>query len=272
MNERNEHFTMILDVLKQLQIKPNKQSLNYADKFIQSNGGYMKYFDSYKQYKSQKTRTAFVSPMITPQMTKDDTKLVEKQQNNDEAPKSNKIRPPKPPAYQPKKLELNVGECDVESPKPSPALVHTKHQWCSTPPPLPTTLPSSEPQPTRIQKQPQQEAENRSPKDARGALLNSIVNFKGKLRKTDVAAVSNTQAKMSAEKDSSSTKTSKFANEQNNIINQLFLALDEMRPYLSKSINNNSLLLIICISDLFILKKITALIQNITWPKIITLE
>ena len=47
MNERNEHFTMILDVLKQMQIKPNKQSLDYADKFIQSNGGYFKYYDSY---------------------------------------------------------------------------------------------------------------------------------------------------------------------------------------------------------------------------------
>ncbi|CAF1157083.1 unnamed protein product, partial [Brachionus calyciflorus] len=34
LNDQNEHVKMIVDVFKQLNIKPNKQSVEYADSFI----------------------------------------------------------------------------------------------------------------------------------------------------------------------------------------------------------------------------------------------
>ena len=201
MNERNEHFTMILDVLKQMQIKPNKQSLDYADKFIQSNGGYFKYYDSYKLFKNQKTRSAVKAPNDTPE----------------NEIKVNKVKPPKPPAYQPKKQEQNEAKCAVET-TPA-ALFYMKKELSSTPPPLPSSMPSSTPAIL-----PQIIVEN-THQEPRNALLDSIVNFKGKLKKVEVNKhTMNDDAKV----------YSKFSNEQNNIINQLFVALDEMRPYLSE--------------------------------------
>jgi hypothetical protein len=67
MNQKNEHFTMILEVLEKLDIKPNKQSLSYVDKVIQSCGGYKQMYDSYSHYKIQKTRTT-LSPLMNKQV------------------------------------------------------------------------------------------------------------------------------------------------------------------------------------------------------------
>jgi hypothetical protein len=52
MHEKNEDFgEMLKDVLTQLNIKPNKHSLGYAENFIQSNGGYQEYYNAYKKRK-----------------------------------------------------------------------------------------------------------------------------------------------------------------------------------------------------------------------------
>ena len=64
MNQRNENFSMILEVLENINMKPNKESLSYVDKFIQSNGGYKQYYDSYNEYKIQKERSELINAML----------------------------------------------------------------------------------------------------------------------------------------------------------------------------------------------------------------
>ena len=156
MNDQNDHFKMILDLLKEVNIKPNKQTLEYADKYIQSNGGYNKYFNSYKEYKKNRTRSGLSN----------DLKLNKNIENTpiscnsarSDIPGSNEAPfkprpPPKPPAYQPKENKTQIDASNQA-------------------PPLPRQAASNQ----------ESKPIERSPKQLKSEFLSSIENFKGKLR------------------------------------------------------------------------------------------
>jgi hypothetical protein len=236
MNQKNEHFTMILEVLEKLDIKPNKQSLSYVDKVIQSCGGYKQMYDSYSHYKIQKTRTT-LSPLMNKQVER-----IEKTRHskpfapikpacNEEDFKRSltenksvlKIvqtlenRPPSQSSLASSNLEVaktdeTVTECNIylcQSPKSN----FNKDDNNNIKPAL---LPKPE---------------NNENLDIRNQLLESISNFKGKLKHVQ----RNSLDVASRQAVTASGRKIFNENEQVTMINQLFKALDDMRPFLNFS-------------------------------------
>ena len=262
MNQRNENFSMILEVLKQLEMKPNKESLGYADKFIKSTGGYKQYYDSFNQYKQQKERISILQsdmpkskessipvPVLDYSKTPDNYSknvskdiLIEKCFQNVQsefkiiAPHKSEIIAQNSSLNcdQPLKdinklenktvnnqsnilldqnLELNIAFAKSKKPTLPPKPEYKLNKSTSDELILNKSYGNKTQETFNI---------NNS---NRNLLLNSIENFNGNLKHID-----------SSKENVNSTSQSRFpsTNEPNDIINQLFKALDDMRPYLSK--------------------------------------
>lgn len=198
---------MIIDVLMQLNIKPSKESVEYADSFIKSNGGYQKYIKEYKKRKAPKApRSEDISKSIGP-ITQDQRAPTSNMKSYSTTPNSLKPPsrpPPKPPVYQSKvlpisnQLQANISQSSFLSPRS--ALV-------------PTYITPEKNQTGALNSQ----AIN-SPvsENSRNALMKSIENFKGGLKHVD-----NNQNQLH------------HSDTNSDIMSQLFKALGEMRPYLS---------------------------------------
>ena len=246
MNQQSEHFSMIIEVLKQLKIKPNKQSFTYADKFIKTHGGYKQYYDSFNQYKMQKERTS-ISPLTkqyasisTSQNNKTDLAHAIDQEECDlsknfdytrerklSGTHTMSMKAPDLTVLSPKvdnNILKNENSKPVVPPRPrlSPNLDHNSIKASD----LFKTTPSLslESNPTALKQSDsnnQDKSLNKLETGTRNDLLNSIVNYSKELK-----PVSKTNPQNKVTKLAEST-------EQNDIINQLFKALNEMRPYLS---------------------------------------
>ena len=235
MNQRNENFTMILEVLNQLKMKPNKESLSYADKFIKSNGGYKQYYDSFNQYKQQKERC----PILQLNTIKPDKSGLIDLTNN-EFNNQNVV----------KETLSEKNETQIISPTYS-LECHRQNSSCSktenetqialnqnavlerdvVKPNKPTLPPKPSFQSNNINNQnlnkPIQDKlpvnEIKVMSNASDSLLNAIKNFNGNFKHAVL------------DKESRVNKTKlPCTDKHNDIINQLFKALDDMRPYISK--------------------------------------
>jgi hypothetical protein len=249
MNQRNENFSMILEVLENINMKPNKESLSYVDKFIQSNGGYKQYYDSYNEYKIQKERISILQlekskennfdlPIIANPSNEEilpekriaevtlsnenhilpNQYFVESTQTllvNNKTESFNNKNETNPSTKQ--HLELQIDDVTTKKPtlKPKPAYQLDQNSTRSDAFIFNDSQTNATHEKFKIEK------------SARNPLLSSIENFNGNLKNVD-------SDKESRIKAVGNNKKLTGSNEQNDIITQLFKALDDMRPYLSK--------------------------------------
>ncbi|CAF1109612.1 unnamed protein product [Brachionus calyciflorus] len=219
---------MIVDVFKQLNIKPNKQSVEYADSFIKSNGGYSKYFKEYKKGmapKPPKFESKSDIPKKNPKVvisnfeeTKNLVQPNKTSMNFSTTPNTLKPPsrpPPKPPVYQQdNKLETNITHNKSEF--LSPVSSGQKYESDGSNYVTPETQNVNNDNINIIQVRQVSSAHE----EPRSALLKSIENFKGGLRRvTD---------------QRENIKISPKFNE-NDPMSQLIKALGEIRPFLNQS-------------------------------------
>ncbi|RNA28785.1 neural Wiskott-Aldrich syndrome [Brachionus plicatilis] len=229
LNDKNEHVKMIIDVLNQLHIKPNKDAVEYADNYIKSNGGYGKYFNGYQSLKENMPRGESKSKSDIPkkkpkvQVSRDLLKNELKKQNNkviiNISTTPNTLKPPSRPAPKPpigknEQCRHSIPGCatvvDFLSPISNSAKYESDGSNFATPEFI--TDENGKNFQTRKTSSAISQAENRN------ELLKSIENFKGGLKHVT---------------PSKNLQTSK--REENDPMSQLIKALNAMRPYLNVS-------------------------------------
>jgi len=253
MNQRNENFSMILEVLENINMKPNKESLSYVDKFIQSNGGYKQYYDSYNEYKIQKERISILQLEKSKENNLDlpiignpsnVNKEISPEKSNPEVTlsKENHTLPIQPKSFVETTQTLLVNNKTESFSNKTEAIISTKQH-------LELQIDDVTTKKTILQPRPASQLDQNSTrsdafivndsqtnttqekfkteKSARNPLLSSIENFNGNLKNID-------SCKESRIKAASNNKNLTGTNEQKDIITQLFKALDDIRPYLSK--------------------------------------
>lgn len=219
LNDKNEHVKLIVDVLNQLHIKPNKHVVEYADNFIKSNGGYGKYLNEYKCLKGNLPSTKSKSdiPKKNPKLLVTD----EKQKNKvviNISTTPNTLKPPSRPAPKPPvaindslrhSIPNNTTSVDFLSPISNCTKYDSDGSSYVTPEFLNEEVAKNFQ--TRIT------SSAFSNETERSELLKSIENFKGGLKHVT---------------PSQNLSMSKL--DENDPMSQLIKALNSMRPYLSK--------------------------------------
>ena len=100
VSDENEQVGLIIDILKQVHIKPNKQSLEYAKSYIKSHGGYQEMMKDYKKDKNYApiapkilvtcAQQEIVEVAVDNNVSKPTTECIHKTPNT-------KLKPPLPP-------------------------------------------------------------------------------------------------------------------------------------------------------------------------------
>lgn len=216
LNDKNEHVKLIVDVLNQLHIKPDKHVVEYADNFIKSNGGYGKYLNEYKCLKENLPKSKSDIPRKNPKFLITD----EKQKNKvviNISTTPNTLKPPSRPAPKPPlsnndSLRHSIPNNTTSVDFLSPISNCTKYDSDG----------SSYVTPEFIHEETAKNFQTRKTSSAisqeadRSELLKSIENFKGGLKHIT---------------PSRSLNSSK--SDENDPMSQLIKALNAMRPYLS---------------------------------------
>ncbi len=254
--------------MRRLHIKPNKQTLEYAKNYMQTNGGCQEYVNEYKKEKEQAPKPPVIiqnKPLVT--VTNPNSSETDQLPEPEAEKTPYKLKPP--PRRPPRPPKCTVGSkqtvCESSSTKESTKPTKFESTSLKTPQaestisylsPIPTApcfdsgssltsfnnsslisnmcLSASLKTPpvfssSRLTDNSMYELNSRSEAESsRSALLKSIENFKGGLKPVDSNDVSK-----SSYNPLSDTNSLKPESSQKKLMSQLIQALAEIRPYLS---------------------------------------